>query len=138
MDFLNRLIMSDEAHFHLNRFVNKQNSKFWGTENPNVVHERELYPIKCTVWCVVTSQRIIGPYFFEDEDMAMLKLLPENDTDRCFKNFYVPLWKNMPEMWFQQDGATVYIPRATIQLLRTFGNRIILEIFRYSVRCTFV
>nr|CAH7715123.1 unnamed protein product [Callosobruchus chinensis]CAH7751633.1 unnamed protein product [Callosobruchus chinensis] len=29
-DFLNRLIMSDEAHFHLNGFVNKQNLSILG------------------------------------------------------------------------------------------------------------
>nr|CAH7712904.1 unnamed protein product [Callosobruchus chinensis] len=32
-DFLNRLIMSDEAHFHLNGFVNKLNCRFWGTKS---------------------------------------------------------------------------------------------------------
>ena len=32
--FTGRLIMSDEAHFGLNESVNRQNFKFWGSENP--------------------------------------------------------------------------------------------------------
>ncbi|CAH2007407.1 unnamed protein product [Acanthoscelides obtectus] len=63
-DFLNRLIMTDEAHFHLNGFVNTPNARIWERQNPRAVHERELHPIKCTVWCGVTIQGIIGPYFF--------------------------------------------------------------------------
>ena len=35
-------VLIDEAHFHLNGFVNKQNFKYWGMENPRthncVVH----------------------------------------------------------------------------------------------------
>ena len=63
--------MSDEAHFHLNGFVNKQNCHFWAKENPRAVHQRELHPVKCTVWCTITSNKIIGPYFFEDDGNAV-------------------------------------------------------------------
>ena len=31
-----KLFFSDEAHFLLNGYVNKQNYRFWGTENPNI------------------------------------------------------------------------------------------------------
>ena len=47
-NFFDKLIMSDEAHFHLNGFVNKQNCRFWAKENPRAVHKRELHPAKCT------------------------------------------------------------------------------------------
>nr|CAH7718998.1 unnamed protein product [Callosobruchus chinensis] len=67
-DFVDRLIMSAEAHFHLNGFVNSQNCRIWGTQNPRAIHQYPLFPVKCTVWCAVTSQRIIGPYFFETDD----------------------------------------------------------------------
>ena len=66
-NFIHNLIMSDEAHFQLSGFVNKQNCRIWATENPIVVQQRELHPPKCTVWCSVSSERIIGPYFFENE-----------------------------------------------------------------------
>ena len=32
-EFIHKLIMGDEAHFHLNEYVNMQNTRFWGTEN---------------------------------------------------------------------------------------------------------
>jgi hypothetical protein len=28
------ILMTDEAHFHLSRCVNKQNFHYWGEENP--------------------------------------------------------------------------------------------------------
>jgi hypothetical protein len=46
---LNNLIMSDKAHFHLNGYINKQNCRSWGTENPRELHQHQLQPQKCTV-----------------------------------------------------------------------------------------
>ena len=60
--------MEDEAHFHLNGHVNKQNMRFWGTENLQITHASKLHPRKVTVLCGVTSERFIGPYLFEDPD----------------------------------------------------------------------
>ena len=37
--FLSHLLMSDEAHFYLNGFVNKQNCRIWAIENKHVVKE---------------------------------------------------------------------------------------------------
>jgi hypothetical protein len=96
--------MSDEAHFCLNGFVNKQNCRFWGTENPRVIHQRQLHPLKCTVLCGVTSQRVIGPYFFENEDGNAVTI--NGDQYRTMiENFLCPALENSPDMWFQQDGA---------------------------------
>ena len=67
-NFIYNLIMGDEAHFHLNGHVNKQNMRFWGTENLQIAYASELHPRKVTIWCGVTSERIIGLYFFEDPD----------------------------------------------------------------------
>ena len=33
-NFISHLIMSDEAHFHMNECVNKQNYRFWSNKNP--------------------------------------------------------------------------------------------------------
>lgn len=96
-DFLNSLIISDEAHFHLNGFVNKQNCRFWGTENPRVIHERVLHPIKYTVWYGVTSQGSIGPFFFEDEDGNSYTVTGERYRD-MLQNCVWPALENMPEM----------------------------------------
>ncbi|KAK3868152.1 hypothetical protein Pcinc_026438 [Petrolisthes cinctipes] len=59
-NFTQNLMMTDEAHFHLNGFINKQNCRFGGSENPRSVHQRELHPVKCTVWCGLTARTITG------------------------------------------------------------------------------
>jgi hypothetical protein len=45
---LDCLWFSDEAHFHHERFMNKQNMRFQALENPHRVTEMSLHPIKCT------------------------------------------------------------------------------------------
>ena len=60
------LVMSDEAHFHLDGYVNKQNFRYWSDSNPQELHERPLHSAKVTVWCGVTKTCVIGPYFFEE------------------------------------------------------------------------
>ncbi|GFY32178.1 hypothetical protein TNCV_3556861 [Trichonephila clavipes] len=41
---------SDEAHFWLNGYVNKQNCCIWSEANPQVYVEAPLHPEKLTVW----------------------------------------------------------------------------------------
>jgi len=48
--FYRKIIFSDEAHFHLGGYVNKQNC-IWGSENPHVVVEKPMHPQRVTVWC---------------------------------------------------------------------------------------
>lgn len=49
VNFWRELITSDEAHFCLNGTVNKQNCRFYATENPHLVHEEPLHDKKVTV-----------------------------------------------------------------------------------------
>ena len=58
------IVMSDEAHFHLNGYVNKQNFRYWATANLRELHERPLHSPKVTVWCGVTSAEVVGPLLF--------------------------------------------------------------------------
>ena len=44
------IIFSDEAHFWLNGFVNKQNMRYWSATNPNA-NATPLHAQKVTVWC---------------------------------------------------------------------------------------
>uniref|UniRef100_A0A8D8XBS9 Transposase n=1 Tax=Cacopsylla melanoneura TaxID=428564 RepID=A0A8D8XBS9_9HEMI len=112
--------MSDEAHFHLSGYVNKQNCRFWGTENPRICHEEPLHSLKVTVWCGVYAGKLISPYFFQDDvgntvnvNRAMVNefLLPQLDE------------LGLENMWFQQDGATTH---TAIDLLKqAFPGRLI-------------
>ena len=58
------IIFSDEAHFHLGGYVNKQNMRYWSEDNPRELHEKEMHLQKTTVWCAISSKKIIGPYFY--------------------------------------------------------------------------
>jgi hypothetical protein len=68
-EFMSNLLMSDEAHFHLCGVVNKQNYRFWASEKPSFLHKTPLRSAKVTVWCGVTSFGILGPYFFEENNV---------------------------------------------------------------------
>ena len=67
-EFHRKIIFSDEAHFWLNGFVNKQNMRDWSATNPNVLLETPLHPQKVTVWSDFHAGGVIGPYFFVDEN----------------------------------------------------------------------
>ncbi|GFX26927.1 hypothetical protein TNCV_1840991 [Trichonephila clavipes] len=43
-DFHKRILFSDEAHFWLNGYVNKQNCPIWSEANPQVYVETPLHP----------------------------------------------------------------------------------------------
>ncbi|GFW98784.1 hypothetical protein TNCV_2837451 [Trichonephila clavipes] len=52
-DFHKRILFSDEAHFWLNDYVNKQICRIWSEANPQVYVETPLHPEKLTVWCAL-------------------------------------------------------------------------------------
>lgn len=114
------LLMSDEAHFHLNGSVNKQNFRYWATENPCNIHEKPLHSPKVTVWCAVAKFGVIGPYFFEENGVTvtvtsqryvhMLNTFLRPDLQR--RGF------NMNNVYFQQDGATAHTARTSMEVLR--------------------
>ena len=63
--------MPDEAHFHLNGFINKQNFRYWIHTNPIALHEQPLHCEKVTAWCLqfllqgrhlVSTRWGYGPY----------------------------------------------------------------------------
>ncbi|GFV33183.1 hypothetical protein TNCV_970371 [Trichonephila clavipes] len=45
-----RILFSDEAHFWLNGYVNKQNCRIWSEANPQVYVETPLHPETLTAW----------------------------------------------------------------------------------------
>ncbi|GFV98487.1 putative DD41D transposase [Trichonephila clavipes] len=58
-DFHKRILFSDEAHFWLNGYVNKQNCRIWSETNPQVYVETPLDPEKLTVWCALWTGGIL-------------------------------------------------------------------------------
>ncbi|GFX37518.1 hypothetical protein TNCV_4899481 [Trichonephila clavipes] len=58
-DLHKRILFSDEAHFWLNGYVNKQNCRIWSEANPQVYVETPLHPEKLTVWCALWAGGIV-------------------------------------------------------------------------------
>ncbi|GFU66354.1 transposable element Tc3 transposase [Trichonephila clavipes] len=126
-DFRKRILFSDEAHFWLNGYVNKQKCRIWSEANPQVYVETPLHPEKLTVWCALWAGGIIDPYFFKNDEGHSVTV--NGDRYRAvIANFFIPELNNpdVQEVWFQQDGATCHTARATIDLLKdTLGDRLI-------------
>ncbi|GFX13929.1 putative DD41D transposase [Trichonephila clavipes] len=115
-EFHKRILFSDEAHFWLNGYVNKQNCRIWSEANPQVYVETALHPEKLTVWCALWAGGIIGPFFKNDERH---NVTVNGDRYRAMiTNFVIPELNNhdIQELWFQQDGAICHTARATIDL----------------------
>ncbi|GFX15489.1 transposable element Tc3 transposase [Trichonephila clavipes] len=107
-DFHKRILFSDEAHFWLNRYVNKQNCRIWSEANPQVYVETPLHPEKLTVWCALWTGGIIGPYFFKNDKGHNITV---NGDRSCGSN---------------KTAKTCHTARATIDLLKDmFGDRLI-------------
>ncbi|GFX03099.1 hypothetical protein TNCV_4288821 [Trichonephila clavipes] len=58
-DFHKLILFSDEAHFWLNGYVNKQNGRIWSEANPQVYVETPLHPEKMTVWFALWAGGIL-------------------------------------------------------------------------------
>ncbi|GFW91605.1 DUF4817 domain-containing protein [Trichonephila clavipes] len=125
-DIHKRILFSDEAHFWLNGYVNKQNCRIWTEANPQVYVETPLHPEKLTVWWDVWFYGLVESFFKNDEGH---NVTVNGDRYRAmFTNFFIPELKNhdVQELWFQQDSTTCHTDRATIDLLKdTFGDRLI-------------
>ncbi|GFT97529.1 hypothetical protein TNCV_386971 [Trichonephila clavipes] len=52
-------VSSDEAHFWLNGYANKQNCRICSEANPQVYVETPLHPEKLTVWCALWAGGIL-------------------------------------------------------------------------------
>ena len=118
--FLKLLLFSDEAIFHLDGALNRQNCRNWSTENPNWKIEKALNSPKTMVWAAIGSAGIIGPFFFDgnvsgDSYLQMLqtKFWP------AFKRL-----QNCSKLIFMQDGAPPhYAKNVRDWLNKKFKNR---------------
>jgi len=122
------LWISDEAHFHLNQTNNKQNCRYWATSNPQQFQEVPLHSTKVTVWCAISSNGIIGPYFFEDDNGNAVTVTSARYV-HMLENFVIPELQSFPvdeNTYFQQDGATSHTARVSMNLLNDlFPNHLI-------------
>lgn len=113
---------SDECHFWLNGFVNKQNYRFWAGENPRVFEVTKMKPEKVTVWCAISAKGIIGPFFFNDT-------VNSERYKEMLEDFFIPSAQGLDaidDFWFMQDGAKPHRTLEVFELLdEHFHGRVI-------------
>ena len=124
--FIENIIFSYEAHFHLTGHANRHNSRIWSAENPREIQERPLHFLRVTMWCGISASRVYGLYFFEN-DNATVTVTGERYCS-MIRGFLIPELErqNVHQTWFRKDGATAHKTRETMALLKDcFPNRLI-------------
>ena len=117
-EFLNNLIMSDEAHYHLTGLVNKQNCRYWSDRHSRELVQKPLHSSKIMVWCAVAAFAIIGPSL--RTNVEMLALWPLSVTHKLH-DFLIPRLQGLPvkkNTYFQHDGATSHTAKIAMNILR--------------------
>jgi len=115
-------IVSNEAYFHLDGSVNNYNFRIWSESNRNHVVEKQFNPAKVLVWCSISKNKIIGPYFFNSNvngenylDMLKQKFLPDHKKQKLYRSCY-----------FQQDGALAHRAKPVqAWLAQEFGDKFV-------------
>ena len=115
-----KIIFSDEAHFDIGGYVNKQNCRIWGTEI-------RTYTLKTRRTQNESLFRgVIGSFFFENEQGEAITV--NGDCYLAMLNeflFTIIKKDDIGNIWFQQDGATCHTAEATLDAERLdFENRI--------------
>jgi hypothetical protein len=64
--FLHPVMFSDEATFHVSGHVHRHKVRIWANERPHDFVEHERDSPKVNMWCALTRDRVIGPYFFAE------------------------------------------------------------------------
>ena len=86
-DFGIKIIFSDEAHFDRGGYVNKQNCRICGEENPHAYIEKTTHPKRVIVCCGFWSRGIIGPFFFENKKEKVV--IVNSDRYRAMLNEFL-------------------------------------------------
>lgn len=103
-NFLQRVLFTDEATFHINGSVNRYNCRIWGSQQPNEIQEYVRDSPKLNVWCGLFHDQVIGPFFFVEKTITGLVYLD------MLELFVLPQIEQIEQQTgqriiFMQDGA---------------------------------
>ena len=99
--YLEKIVFSDECTFRMNGYVKKQNFRISGERRPTQVNQAILNSPSVIFWCAISKKRVIGPFFFENENVtgeSYRKMLVYYAFPRFERNF--------SDYIFMQDGAS--------------------------------
>jgi len=95
-----------------------------------VSFDKSGHPTYVTVWCALSAQGLIGPYFFENSS-GVRETVNQTNYQNMIKSYFVPKLKDFTgnkfkDQIFMQDGASPHTAIKSIKLLQTiFKDRII-------------
>jgi hypothetical protein len=123
--FLNSCMFSDEAHFHLSGYVNRQNYRYWSEGEPDdFVSETVLHPQRITVWAAIGKDGVIGPIF---DPVGPKKTVTAESYLHMLKTEVVPAARRKGihgTMVFMQDGAPPHFSKQVRRYLnQQFSGR---------------
>ena len=102
-----KIIISDEAHFDLGGYVNKQNCHIWGTESLQAHIEKLTHIKRVTVWCRFWARGIIEPFSFENEQRVAVTVNGHRYRAMLSEFLFTKIEEeDIGKNWFQQDGAS--------------------------------
>jgi hypothetical protein len=119
-DIIERILWTDEAHFHLDGALNTRNCIIWSGENPQASVTHSLHPQRVTVWCGFSAKFILPPAFLEGETVNSERYL------NILKQHMLPNLPRRSNILFMQDGAPPHIAKPVKEfLMQKFGENVI-------------
>jgi hypothetical protein len=105
---------SDDTWFHLSGYVNSQNTRLWGSENPHALFEETLHSQKVGVFCALSQRRIIGPMFFDTTVTSQMYI-------ELFREFVNQLDdQELTLSYYQQYGDTSHTSGVSMAKVESF------------------
>ena len=124
--FSSEIILSDETHFHIDGFVNRQNCHVWGSKNPCVISEKQTH--KGSLFGADFGQEASSDHTFLRMRLVMQQAINGARYLDMITQFFLPKLDDIDvaNMWFQQGSATCHTANETIQLLHEiFPGRVL-------------
>ena len=92
-DYLKKVMLTDEACFHVSGKVNRHNVRIWGSEN---THGSP----KVNMWCGLLHDHLVGPFFFAEDTVTLTIYM------NMLEGFAFPQIEDLqPDILFLHDGA---------------------------------
>jgi inhibitor of nuclear factor kappa-B kinase subunit alpha len=119
--FSERVLWTDEAHFHLDGSLTHSNCVIWSKEDPCVSVTKSLHPQRVTVWCGFSAKFILPPAFLEKEETITAQRYLN-----ILQNHMLPKLPRRQNVIFMQDGAAPHVANVVKGFLREkFGDNVI-------------
>lgn len=127
--FLNRVVIGDEAAFHMNGKVNTHNVRMYAPQgnNPDFNYDVNSSREKISVWAGICGNgSLLGPFFFERNvtGLAYLRVLNEQvfpAIQQAYANEHAQ--NALEHVWWFQDGAPAHRLRAVRDRLNVLFDR---------------